>query len=236
MVDEYVAVDVETTGLSPERDRLLEIGAVLVQNGKVSKTWGTLIDTGQQVPPRIRELTGITDEMRKSGVPVREAVRGFLEFRGRLPLAGHNIPFDFAFLKQAAVREGMELEAEALDTLKIARKTLPYLPSKSLSALCALYRIHPGSAHRAQDDAMAAHELLQKLWAEYGQQVPDAFVLQNLFYTVKKQSPITNRQKGYLKDLLKYHKIKTDICIEDMTKSEASRMIDRILLEHGRIM
>ena len=83
---------------------------------------------------------------------------------------------------------------------------------------------------------MAAHELLQKLWAEYGQQVPDAFVLQNLFYTVKKQSPITNRQKGYLKDLLKYHKIKTDICIEDMTKSEASRMIDRILLEHGRIM
>lgn len=90
MVDEYVAVDVETTGLSPERDRLLEIGAVLVQNGKVSKTWGTLIDTGQPVPPRIRELTGITDEMRKSGVPVREAVRGFLEFRGRLPLAGHN--------------------------------------------------------------------------------------------------------------------------------------------------
>lgn len=236
MIDEYVAVDVETTGLSPERDRLLEIGAVLVQNGRAAKIWGTLIDTGMPVPPRIRELTGITDEMRKSGVPVREAIRGFLEFRGELPLVGHNIPFDFGFLKQAAAREGLNLEAEALDTLKIARNTLPHMPSKSLSALCALYRIPPGNAHRAQDDAMAAHELLQRLWTEYGQLDPDAFALQKLFYAVKKQSPITNRQKGYLKDLLKYHKIKTDICIEDMTKSEASRMIDRILLEHGRIM
>lgn len=236
MINDYVAVDVETTGLSPERDRLLEIGAVLVRGGNVVRTYGTLIDTGMPVPPRIQELTGITDEMRKSGKPVAEALRGFLEFRGALPIVGHNIPFDFGFLKQAAAGEGLPFEAEALDTLKIARRTLPSVPSRSLSAMCAYYRIRPGHAHRAQDDAMAAHELLQKLWEEAGERDPEAFCLQKMFYMVKKQSPITNRQKGYLNDLLKYHKIKADVCIDDMTKSEASRMIDRILLEYGRIM
>lgn len=235
MVNEYIAVDVETTGLSPERDRLLEIGAVHVRDKKVIKLFGTLIDTGMPVPLRIQELTGITDEMRKGGVPVREAVLGFLEFRGDLPIVGHNIPFDFGFLKEAAVRERLDFEAEALDTLKIARRTLPCVPSKSLSALCALYRISPGNAHRAQDDAMAAHKLLQRMWEESGRQDPDAFELHKMVYTVKKQSPITNRQKGYLNDLLKYHRIKTDICIDNMTKSEASRMIDHIILQHGKI-
>ena len=236
MVNEYIAVDVETTGLSPERDRLLEIGAVHVRDKKVIKLFGTLIDTGMPVPLRIQELTGITDEMRKGGVPVREAVLGFLEFRGELPIVGHNIPFDFGFLKEAAVREKLDFEAEALDTLKIARRTLPCMPSKSLSALCALYRISPGNAHRAQDDAMAAHKLLQRMWEESGRQYPDAFELHKMVYTVKKQSPITNRQKGYLNDLLKYHRIKTDICIDNMTKSEASRMIDHIILQHGKIV
>lgn len=236
MINEYIAVDVETTGLSPERDRLLEIGAVHVQDGKVIKTFGTLIDTGMPVPLRIQELTGITDEMRKSGVPVREAVRGFLKFRGTLPIVGRNIPFDFGFLKEAAVREKLDFEAEALDTLKIARRTLPYMPSKSLSALCAFYRIPSGNAHRAQDDALAAHRLLWRMWEESGQRDPDAFALQKMVYTVKKQSPITNRQKGYLNDLLKYHRIKTDVCIDNMTKSEASRMIDHIILQHGKIL
>lgn len=236
MIYDYIALDVETTGLNPAMDRLLEIGAAKVRQGKVIGTYHTLIDTGIPVPARIQELTGITDAMQKTGKKIGEAIHGFLEFRGDLPVVGHNVIFDFGFLKQAAVAEGSSFETEALDTLKIARRVLPELPSKALGALCSCYGIHSGNAHRAMDDALSAHELLKKLWSEFGPSDPGAFALQKLIYEVKKQSPITNPQKGYLNDLLKYHKIKTDVQIEDLTKSEASRMIDHIILQYGKIL
>ena len=70
---------------------------------------------------------------------------------------------------------------------------------------------------------------------EFGETEPEAFAARPLQYSAKKQSPITDSQKGYLNDLLKYHRIDTNIRIEDMTKSEASRMIDKIILNYGRM-
>lgn len=236
MISDYIALDVETTGLNPARDRLLEIGAVKVQDGVICGSYETLVDAEIPVPARIQELTGITDEMRRSGKKAADAVRGFLEFRGSLPVVGHNVSFDYGFLKQAAVNAGFAFETEALDTLKIARAVLPGLVSRSLPALCAYYRIDPGSAHRALDDAKSAHTLLQKLWGEFGGLSPEAFLQKPLNYAVKKQSPITNSQKGYLKDLLKYHKIELDTQVEALTKSEASRLIDGIILQYGKIV
>lgn len=132
MIRDYIAVDVETTGLNPARDRLLEIGAARILNGKVEETYQTFIDAGVEVPERITELTGITDEMRLSGKRPEQAIPEFLEFCGELPILGHNVSFDFGFLKQAAVNQGLTFEREALDTLKIARKLLPDLPSRRL--------------------------------------------------------------------------------------------------------
>lgn len=236
MVNDYIALDVETTGLDPVRDRLLEIGAVRVQGGVICGVYETLVNAGVPVPRRIQELTGITDEMRKTGKKAAEAVRGFLEFCGELPVVGHNVSFDYGFLKQAAAEAGCAFEAEALDTLKIARKVLPGLSSRTLSAMCAYYGIDQGNAHRALDDARSAHFILTRLWEAFGQTDPGAFALCPLAYTVKKQSPITNSQKGYLKDLLKYHKIELDASIDALTKSEASRIIDGIIRQYGRIM
>lgn len=236
MIYDYTALDIETTGLNPARDRILEIGAARIENGKITGTYETLICTGMPVPARIQELTGITDEMQKEGKKIEQAIREFTEFCGELPVLGHNVQFDFGFLKQAAVNQGLDFEKEALDTLKIARKVLPDLPSRTLSAMCAHYKVDPGKSHRALDDALASHEILWKLWEEFGETLPEAFSLRRLTYSAKKQSGITNSQKGYLNDLLKYHKIETDICIDNMTKSEASRMIDQIILQHGRII
>lgn len=95
--------------------------------------------------------------------------------------------------------------------------------------------IDPGHSHRALDDALATHELLQRLWKEFGEKEPDVFAARPLQYSAKKQSPITDSQKGYLNDLLKYHRIDTNIRMETMTKSEASRMIDKIILQYGKI-
>lgn len=236
MIYEYIALDVETTGMNPVNDKVLEIGAARVRGGKVCETYSTLINTGVPIPLRIQQLTGITDAMQKTGKQTGTAIREFVTFCGNLPIVGHNIPFDFGFLKQTAANAHLSFEKEALDTLKIARKTLPLLPSRTLQALCVYYHIDPGNAHRALDDALAAHELLQKLWEEFGMSEPQIFIPHKLVYTIKKSSPITKSQKGYLNDLLKYHKIETNIHIEDMTKSEASRMIDQIILQYGRIM
>lgn len=236
MIYDYVALDVETTGLNPARDKVLEIGAARIQGGKVCETYGTLINTGMPIPWRIQELTGITDEMQKTGKKTETAIREFVEFCGDLPVLGHNVQFDFGFLKQTAVNHGLTFEKQALDTLKIARRVLPDIPSRTLPAMCSHYQVDPGQSHRALDDALASHTILWKLWEEFGERDPDAFALHTLVYSAKKQSPITNSQKGYLNDLLKYHRIETNICIEDMTKSEASRMIDQIILQYGRIV
>ena len=118
----------------------------------------------------------------------------------------------------------------------IARKVLADLPSRRLPDLCVHYGIDPGHSHRALDDALATHELLQRLWKEFGEKEPDAFAARPLQYSAKKQSPITDSQKGYLNDLIKYHKISLSVQIDTLTKNEASRIIDKIISGYGRIV
>ena len=78
----YVALDLETTGLSPMRDQILEIGAARVENGEITGTYETFVDSGAEIPERITDLTGITAEMAAGSPQLREAVEGFLEFSG----------------------------------------------------------------------------------------------------------------------------------------------------------
>lgn len=234
MIADYIALDVESTGLNPARDKLLEIGAVKVRDGNICEQYSCLINTGIVIPENITELTGITDEMQKTGKKIEVAMGEFVEFCEDLPILGHNVQFDFSFLKQNAVNLGLHFEKEALDTLKIARKLLPNLESRTLQALCKHYEISLEHAHRALDDARAAHQLYWKLWEQFSQDT-SAFTLKKLVYSAKKQSPITNSQKRYLNDLMKYHKIEIDSSMEVLTRSEASRIIDRIILQYGKI-
>ena len=236
MTDRYVALDVETTGLDPAKDRLLEIGAVKVEHGEIRESYETLINTGVPVPYRIQELTGITDEMQKAGKPLETAMEEMVRFCDGYPILGHNVQFDYGFLKQSAVRCGLGFEKDGIDTLKIARKVLPDMRSRTLSAMCAHYHVDPGNSHRALDDARSAHEIFRKMQSEFGGTEPQAFVLQKMMYSVKKESPITNSQKGYLNDLIKYHKITIDVSLDTLTKNEASRLIDKIISTHGRIL
>ena len=126
-IQDFVVLDLETTGLSVKEDQILEIGAVKVQGGEVTASYETFVNPGRKVPERITELTGIRDEMIADAPDVETAVRGFLDFCGGLPLLGHNILFDYSFIKQAAINARLDFEKEAWDTLKIARKALPDL-------------------------------------------------------------------------------------------------------------
>lgn len=226
---EYVAVDLETTGLSPYKAKIIEIGAVRYVDGQETASFSTLVDPECELPERIVELTGITEDM-LAGMPKEaEALAAFLEFAGDSVLLGHNLPFDYSFLKYAFVRQKQEFERFGIDTLTFARKYLTELPSRSLPELCAHFGIDSGNSHRALDDARSAAQLYERLKESYG-----AYKEEQLVFQIKKIEPMTAAQKNYLNDLIKYHKIKRDVSFENLTKSEASRMIDKIILEYGK--
>lgn len=235
MQESYVALDLETTGLRPKYDKILEIGAVKVEDGTVTATYETFIDHGIPIPPFITELTGITEELVRGAPGIRRAVEDFLAFAGDSVLLGHNILFDYSFMKRCVVNLGGTYERSGLDTLAIARVCLPQLPGKSLDKVAAYYRIRQEHHHRALDDAMTAAKLYERLKEDFGETHPELFEAALLVAKVKKEGPVTAAQKGYLHDLIKYHRIETDVKIEMLTKNEASRMIDRIILQYGKI-
>ena len=185
----YVTLDLETTGLEPKKDRIIEIGAVKVQGGMVTGEYATLVNPRMEIPERITALTGISDEMVQGKPYVREALEGLLEFCENLPLLGHNLMFDYSFVKHNAVNLDMDFEKEGMDTLKLSRILLPDLPSRSLQNLRVHYQIPQGDAHRALEDARTTYKLYERLRQEYEEQHPELFCPVPLFYKVKKRGP-----------------------------------------------
>lgn len=234
--DSYVVVDLETTGLQPAKDRILEIGAVKVENGEVKDTFCTFINPRMAIPPFIQALTGITQDMVENAPTAEQAFYEFLDFCGDRDLMGHNLMFDYSFLKHQAANLKLSFEKRGIDTLKIARSVLPELESRSLTSLCEYFQINREQAHRAFHDALATHEVYKQLKKRAREGQERWFVPVPLLYKAKKQGPITNSQKAYLNDLVKYHKISLDVEIDSLTKNEASRRIDKIISEYGRIM
>lgn len=231
----YVVVDLETTGLQPARDRILEIGAWKVIDGKITEKFWEYVNPQLEISERIQELTGISNEMVKDARTISEVFPEFAAFCEGYDLLGHNILFDYSFLKQQAVNRKIPFEKSGIDTLKIARVLLPELESRSLGALCEYFKIDLTHAHRAYYDALATWHLYERLKERAMDGQEEIFAPKELLYKPKKQGPITEFQKAYLNDLIKYHKIELHVCVDSLTKSEASRMIDTIISQHGRI-
>ena len=147
---------------------------------------------------------------------------------------GHSVLFDYSFLKKAAVNNRIRFERMGIDTLKIARRFLPNLPSRSLDSLCAQYEI-PHKGHRALADAKATCRLYDRLWEDFGKKEENAvFAPVRLQYQVKRETPATPAQKERLYKLLIKHKIEVEYELDKLTRSEASRYTDRILATYGR--
>jgi DNA polymerase-3 subunit epsilon len=233
--EEYIAVDLEMTGLRVTKDRIIEIGAVRVKNGKLADTFSSFLNPHRRLETKITELTGITDRMLEDAPEQEKVIREFMEFAGGNALIGHNLVFDYAFLKQAAVNQGMTFERKGIDTLKLARRLLPADQKKTLGALEEYFALNPERRHRALDDAAASARIYLRLKEQYGTEAPDIFAPKPLCYTVKKQTPITPPQKRDLNHLIMYHKINTNMDLDHLTRSEASRMIDQIHARYGRI-
>ncbi len=236
MINNYVSLDLETSGLNPKIDKIIEIGAVKVINGEIEGTYATFVNPGIKLSTNTTKITGITDNDLEYAPMIEKVIFRLSEFIGDLPLLGHSVLFDYSFLKKAAVNQKMRFEKQGVDTLRIARKYLPELESRNLGFLCHYYGI-PIKEHRALEDAKATHFLYQKmckLFLSKEMEKLAAFQLYDLIYRVKKESPITEHQKERLYELIHKHKLVVDYQVEYLTRNEASRYTDRILSEYGR--
>lgn len=239
----FIAVDIETTGLSPEKNHIIEIGALKYVDGVCVETFSELVKPPVSISYRIYEITGINDKTVEHAAPISVVMKKFLDFVGEEQvLLGHNLKFDYSFLKTAAKQQGLPFEKKGLDTLLLARKFLPELPSKNLATVSTHYGILNERAHRAYEDAKTTAEVYFAIWKQFQKSEPEAFLPREMQYKVKKVEPATERQKNYLIDLLKYHKIQVETffdekgtTINDLTKSQASKMIDGLILQYGRI-
>ena len=153
MDDTFVCFDLETTGLYATNDRITEIGAVKVQNGKIVDSFSTFADPERPIPAKVIQLTGITDSMVKGAPSQREAVQQFLEFCGDAVLVAHNAPFDTGFIRKVCQDNGMEYNYTSVDTVAIARKILPDINNVKLDTLAKHFRLGKFNHHRAVDDA-----------------------------------------------------------------------------------
>ena len=235
MINSYVALDLETTGIGARHEKITEIGMVKVVDGEVADTYHTMVNPHREIPERIVELTGITDDMVKGAPGIEEILDEVLDFTGDLPLLGHQIIFDYGFLVQAAVNQKRKFEKYGVDTLKLCRYLMPGEEKKNLSAACAYFEVTQDTAHRALSDAYAAHDLYQELKKRFGGERPELFTAKMLQYKAKKERTASKRQKEHLQDLLKYHRINLSAQIDSLSKNEISRLTDQIIAQHGRM-
>ena len=235
MIQDYVCLDLETTGLDPRCDKIIEIGAVKVRNGEIVDTFQSFVNPGRLLPEKIIELTGICDSDLKDANSIDVVVPKFLEFAGEDIFLGHSVMFDYSFMKRAVVNlDGKnKYEKLGIDTLKISRKHLASLESRRLSYLCNYYGIEQ-KAHRALDDAIATHFLYQRLLQDFYMGNETDFSANQLVYNVKRETPITKAQKERLSKLITLHKIDYLYDLDCLTRNEASRITDQILATYGR--
>jgi DNA polymerase-3 subunit alpha (Gram-positive type) len=200
---------------------------VKVRGGKVIEQYGTLVNPRRPIPDKVVKLTGITDDMAAEGEQEDVAMQKLLDFIGEDVLVGHNISFDYSFVKQWAVNRKIPLELYACDTLRIARAVLPGAQSKKLADLCAYFGISRENAHRALDDAVETQKVFECLTA-LTQDKPQLLEPRLMTYKAKRQTPATPHQKERLRELVEQYSILDPIYWETLTRSEASRLHDQI--------
>ena len=229
MLKSYIAFDIETTGLNPMENEIIEIGALKVRDGRVAERFMEFIHPLSPISPMITGLTGITNEMVTDARSRSQVVSDFLDFCGDDVLIGHNVIFDYSFVKCSAIQDGLAFEKMGIDTLKIAKKVHADLESKSLGRLCDYYHIENKSAHRAYHDALATAKLYQTLAHYFEETDPKLFKPVQLTYKVKKPQPATPKQISFPNSLIQKRGVKMDWDPEALTRSEATRMIDGLL-------
>ncbi|NLV86012.1 MAG: PHP domain-containing protein, partial [Clostridiales bacterium] len=163
MDGEFVAFDIETTGLSSENERMTEIGAVVFRDGVPCERFQTFVNPEKPIPREITELTGITDRDVFDAPDEKAALLSFMEFVGDKTLVAHNAEFDIGFMRACAKRTGLSFSPDYMDTLTLSQALLPDLRRYKLDIVTSRLGLPEFNHHRADDDALACGRIMAKL-------------------------------------------------------------------------
>ena len=156
--ENFTVFDLETTGFGAAAG-ITEIGAVKVEHGEFIDVFSSLVNPGCPIPYQVQQLNGITDDMVAGAPRFRQLLPAFLAFVGQDPLIAHNAGFDCSFLYREAGKMGISIPNPVVDTVKLARRVWPGLPTYKLSWLTDYHGIAQEDAHRAWCDARATAKL-----------------------------------------------------------------------------
>lgn len=191
---EYVAFDLETTGLSSRKDTIIEIGAVILKRGVEQGRFQTFVDPERPLEQKIVELTGISQDMLVGAPKLQEVLPKFLEFIGGRVLVAHNSDFDTGFIRAACAKLGYEYSFTAVDTLILAQNMLPQLNKYKLDIVSAALSLPDFNHHRAGDDAMTCGLIMDRLMKKMEEELD--------IHTLQKVNPamVSLRSKGRITD------------------------------------
>ena len=164
--EDFVVLDIETTGTSPEKDEIIEVGALKIEADTVTEEFSMLIQIKGEIPIEIQKLTGITEqELQSQGRPLDEVLNKLFEFAGNRVIIGHNVMFDYNFIRIACRKLGIEMQlgTASKDTLALLRRKIKGVGSYQLEALMKHLGYEVSNAHRALPDCYLTYQLYQKL-------------------------------------------------------------------------
>jgi DNA polymerase-3 subunit epsilon len=162
----YAVIDIETTGGNFHKEAITEIAILITDGASLVDSWSTLINPGKSIPREISRITGITNEMVKDAPSFPMVARRIVEMTQDCIIVGHNVSFDYSFIRENFRRLGYHYRRDTLCTLRMGRKAFPGLPSYSLGRMCHSLGIRVNDRHRAGGDAAATLEVLLKILRE----------------------------------------------------------------------
>ena len=163
IISDYIAIDLETTGIRLSKDKIIEVGLLKVKDSHIIDTFSCVINPDMQVDDKILELTKISKNELENAKRIHEVINHIVDFCEEYVLLGHNTIFDYSFVKKEANRAGLEFEKRGIDTYKLCKKVLPENVRKNLTDACGYFGIERKNSHRAFSDAYYTHVLFQEI-------------------------------------------------------------------------
>ena len=195
---DFVVFDIETTGFSPVNNKIIEIGAVKIQQGEITDRFSVFVNPGVPIPFEIEKLTSINDSMVMDAPPIEVILPQFLDFCQDAVLVAHNANFDMSFIMENAKRQGLSRKFTFVDTLGIARVLLTHQAKHTLDAVAKTLSISLENHHRAVDDAECTAHIFLKFSAMLKERGAD---------TLSKINALGESSPDIIKKLTSYHAI-----------------------------